>query len=186
MFLFIDNVNAIESDNGLGSYMVTENYEYSNFTYTTHRSDKGISTANSNASNQNVNVFTKKQTDNSKIVAWAISTGSGFVRKKLTEIATDYEKNHPDWEVIGGINADQYIQKYGQLGVADGSDVFCPQPYYPMIADGDSWFSIPCWPVKGGGNIAAFLKGGVADSIVSGSMNFNAGNVKIKGLFLSI
>lgn len=188
MFLFIDNVNvnATESDNGLGSYMVTENYEYSNFTYTTHRSDKGISTANSNASNQNVNVFTQKQTDNSKIVAWAISTGSGFVRKKLTEIAADYEKNHPDWEVIGGINADQYIQKYGQLGVADGSDVFCPQPYYPMIADGDSWFSIPCWPVKGGGNIAAFLKGGVADSIVSGSMNFNAGNVKIKGLFLSI
>ncbi len=44
MFLFIDNVNAIESDNGLGKYMVTENYEYSNFTYTTHRSDKGIST----------------------------------------------------------------------------------------------------------------------------------------------
>ncbi len=43
---------------------------------------------NSNASNQNVNVFTQKQTDNSKIVAWAISTGSGFVRKKLTEIAT--------------------------------------------------------------------------------------------------
>ncbi len=33
-------------------------------------------------------------------------------------------KNHPDWEVIGGINADQYIQKYGQLGVVDGSDVF--------------------------------------------------------------
>ncbi len=55
-----------------------------------------------------------------------------------------------------------------------------------MIVDGDSWFSIPCWPVKGGGKIAAFLKGGVEDSIVSGSMNFNAGNVKIKGLFLSI
>lgn len=180
------NVKATDSDNGLGSYMVIENYEYSNFTYTTHKSDKGLSTANSTASNQNVNVFSQKQTDNSKIVAWAISNGSGFVRKKLTDIAADYEKNHPDWEKVGGINADQYIQKYGQLGVSDGSDMFCPQPYYPMIADGDSWFSIPCWPVKGGGNIAAFIRGGVSDSIVNGSMNFNAGSVKIKGLFLSI
>lgn len=179
-------VKATDSDNGLGSYMVTENYRYSNFTYSTHKSDKGISTTSSGASNQNVNVFTQKQTDNSKVVTWAVSNGSGFVRKKLTDIAADYEKNHPDWEVIGGINADQYIQKYGQLGVADGSDMFCPQPYYPMIADGDSWFSIPCWPVIGGGNIAAFVQGGVSDSIVHGSMNFNSGNVKIGGLFLSV
>lgn len=179
-------VTAIESDNGLASYNVTKNYKNTSFTYTNHQSASGFTLTKSGNFNQNVNVFTQKQTDNSKVVTWAVSTGDGFVRKKLTEIAADYEKNHPDWEVVGGINADQYIQAYGTAGVSDGSDLFCPQPYYPMIADGDSWFSIPCWPVSGGGNIAAFIQGGVSDSIVNGSMNFSSGDIKIAGLFLSI
>lgn len=179
-------VTAIESDNGLASYDVLKTYKNTNFTYTNHQSVSGYTLTKSGSFNQNVNVFTQKQTDNSKVVTWAVSTGSGFARKKLTEIAADYEKNHPGWEVIGGINADQYIQVYGTSGVINGSDVFCPQPYYPMIADGDSWFSIPCWPVSGGGNIAAFIQGGVSDSIVNGSMNFSSGDVKIAGLFLSI
>ena len=54
----------------------------------------------------------------------------------------DYEKNHPGWIVVAGINGDQYYAKYGsQLGV-DGSFYYYNQPYYPMIIDGERRFPI--------------------------------------------
>lgn len=94
--------------------------------------------------NQMVNAFEMK-TDGitSKLVTWAIQSGKGgYGRSGLSNIAKDYEEEHPGWIVIAGINGDQYYPKYGSgLGV-DGSFYFPNQPYYPMIIDGERRFPI--------------------------------------------
>ena len=63
--------------------------------------------------NQKVNVF-EMQADgiNSKFVTWAISGKTSYTRAGLSNIAKDYEKNHPGWMVVAGINGDQYYDKY--------------------------------------------------------------------------
>ena len=183
---FSQKVNATDSDNMKASYLVVSTDKSMRYTYTNYKVDNGLSTINSTASKQTVCVFTQRQTDNSKVVSWAVNNGAGFSFKTIPEIATDYERTHPDWFVVGGINADQYIMSQGTGGVSNGTDFLAPQPYYPMICDGESWFSVPCWPSSGGGNAAAFLQDGSQDCIVSGSMNLKNGNIKIKGLFLAV
>ena len=181
-----NNIKATESDNMKASYMVVETKKTVRYTYTNYKVEDALTTINSTASKQTVCVFTQKQTENSKVVTWAVNKGTGFSFKTIPQIAEDYEKNHPDWFVVGGINADQYIMSQGTGGVSNGTDFLAPQPYYPMIADGESWFSVPCWPSSGGGNAAAFLQDGSTDCIVNGSMNLKSGNIKIKGLFLAV
>lgn len=179
-------VKATDSDNMKASYLVVSTLKSARFTYTNYKVDDGLSTINSTASKQTVCVFTQKQTDNSKVVSWAVNKGTGFYFRTIPQIAEDYERTHPDWFVVGGINADQYIMSQGTGGVSNGTDFLAPQPYYPMICDGESWFSVPCWPSSGGGNAAAFLQDGSQDCIVNGSMNLKSGDIKIKGLFLAI
>ena len=174
------------SDNMNASYEVLETTMSARYDYTNYKVDLGLTSTSSKASKQTVSVFTQKQTENSKVVSWAVSTNTGFKYRTIPQIARDYEEKHPDWFVVGGINADQYIMKGGTGGVTDGTDFFYPQPYYPMVSDGEGWFTIPCWPSSGGGNMAAFLQDGSTDPIVNGSMNFKSGNVKIKGLVLAI
>lgn len=174
------------SDNLNASYEQQQTVKSARYDYTNYKVDLGLTTTSKATSKQTVSVFTQKQTENSKVVSWAVSTNTGFLYRTIPQIANDYEKYHPDWFVVGGINADQYIMSGGSGGVSNGTDYFYPQPYYPMVSDGESWFSVPCWPSSGGGNLAAFLQDGSTDPIVSGSMNFNSGDVKIKGLILAI
>lgn len=94
--------------------------------------------------NQMVNAFEMK-TDGmtSKLVTWAIQSGVGaYGRSGLSNIAKDYEEEHPGWIVIAGINGDQYYTKYGIGLGTDGSFYYPNQPYYPMIIDGERRFPI--------------------------------------------
>ena len=130
----------------------------------------------SNNGNQQVNMFSMKTDgENSKLVTWMVqNNNSTYIRKTLTEAAKDYEKNHPGWIVIAGINADQWFLKYGTgLGV-DGSDKYVTQTYYPYGHNNENIF-----PVTAMGNSAAHYVGiNNQGKLVSPST--------IKGTFLSI
>lgn len=120
--------------------------------------------------NQMVNAFEMK-TDGitTKLVSWAIQSGKGgYGRSGLSNIAKDYEEEHPGWIVIAGINGDQYYPKYGSgLGV-DGSFYFPNQPYYPMIIDGERRF--PITPTgNSASNYVGIANNNSADSFINSS-----------------
>ena len=143
-FLFIKtqdvkaNTNTVYSDNNKASWTLTDE-TVTKMNGMTHTIAHGYSNENIPTNAQQINVFSMK-TDGaySKIVNWGIQSGnSGYRRAALADIAKDYEENHPGWIVLGGINADQYAmtEDYG------GSNVpVYPQPYYPVIIDGERKF----------------------------------------------
>lgn len=158
--------------------------------YATFTKESGITIRSNTNYPQKINVLAMKTSQDAKVVTWAIpnAKGDGFTRRPLADIAENYETLHPGWSVIGGINADQYATKYGQSLSAEGSDYFYPQPYYPMIADYEKWFSVPVLPY-GAGNIVGFLNDGSVDQLVyyKTSWNYNGlDQAKIAGLFLSV
>ena len=103
---------------------------------------------------QNCNV----DTNNSKLVTWAIpnSDGSNFTKGNVAKICENYEKTHPGWLVMGGINSDQYTLGFGTGLGADGKHPFSVQPYYPLICDGEKWFS-NTWFAGGEGSNGNFV-----------------------------
>lgn len=177
----------IYSDNNLGSYEMTTRVEFNQIgVNTTHFLDLGNTMKNGAMYSQQVNVLTQKQTADSKVVTWAIGEQTDFDRSTIVGIAQDYEKNHPDWVVVGGINADQYATNFGENLGASGSDYYYPQPYYPMICDGEGWFAIG--PLaNGSSDVAGFLQDGSKDPIFNGKAKANnTGSIQFAGLFLSI
>ena len=98
-----------------------------------------------------VNYFSMKPDGvNSKLVTWGVQDGnSGFKTNQLTEIAKDYEKKHPGWIVVSGINADQWYYKTTKNN-QKGGYFFCDNPYYPFTMDGQNLFTIN--PLGGRGN----------------------------------
>lgn len=139
---------------------------------------------------QQVNVLTLKTDETAKAVTWAIKDASkaGFIRQTVANIAQDYENKHPGWTVMGAINADQYYTKYGEALGVDGSDYFYPQPYYPMIADGEKWFALTATPY-GNGYIVGFKNDGSVDPLVyqnTGLGYTGANKATIAGLYLTI
>ena len=145
VLMFIGN-NAIKAsgkttydDTKTGSW-TPEVEEKTNFNGLEYIYATGKSAYNSEVADQQINVF-KMKTDgvSSKLVNWAISDGnSGYKRAGLSKIAADYEKNHPGWIVVAGINADQYATKYGVGGGANAC--LAATPYYPVIMDGEVRF----------------------------------------------
>ena len=121
---------------------------------------------NGNNKGQLINVFEMK-TDGvtSKLVTWAVQNdNSSYKRTTIVQAAKDYEAKHPGWIVTGGINADQYFFKFGDnLGV-DGSTIFQPSPYYPMITDGEKRYTVT--PYNNSSNIVGFTNDGTANSFV--------------------
>lgn len=105
----------------------------------------------------------------SKFVSWAVNNRFGYSRTGLSYIAEDYEKNHPGWIVIAGINADQYFQYYGSDLAATGSFYFIPQPYYTSIMDGERRFA--SGPLSSGNslNFAGITNDSSSDPIVHAS-----------------
>lgn len=93
---------------------------------------------------QRVSLFSADFSKNSdiKIATWASLNASktGYIRHGLLDIAKDYEANNPGWVVLAGVNADQYYQKVGTGLGTDGSFLMQPQPYYPMLSNGDNLF----------------------------------------------
>jgi len=180
------------SDNQQAAYYVTNSTVKRLGNVATHYLDQGKTIVNNNHYQQQVNVLLQPCNGNTKLVTWAVknSDSSGFVRKTVAQIATDYEANHPGWKVLGATNADQYYFALGEKGHENGSDYFMPQPYGPFIADGEKWFSISAKPYGGNGTyIAGFLNDGTQDQIVEGYTNWHdqsALRIRIAGLYLSI
>ena len=127
--------------------------------------DKSESTVGS----QKVNVFEMKADGiNSKLVTWAISGKTSYSRAGLSAIAKDYEKKHPGWIVVAGINGDQYYAKYGSALGVDGSFYYYNQPYYPMIIDGERRF--PITPTGGTStNYVGLVNSESSESIIKAS-----------------
>lgn len=180
------------SDNLLAGYYVNSTVSTRLGNVATHYLEQAKTIRNDVHYSQQVNVLLQPCNSNSKLITWAVKNtdGSGFVRKTIGQIAQDYEKNHPGWKVLGGINADQYYFALGERGHENGSDYFMPQPYGPFIADGEKWFSISAKPYGGNGTyIAGILNDGSQDQIIQGFTNWNntsTSKVKIAGLYLSI
>lgn len=105
---------------------------------------------------------------NTKVVSWAIKNNTGFTRANVARICADYEANHPGWIVLGGINSDQYTLGFGNGFGANGKAPYSVQPYYPLFADGEKWFS-NTWMSSGegsNGNFCGLYSDGRADSLV--------------------
>lgn len=117
-----------------------------------------------NNKGQLINVFEMK-TDGvtSKLVTWAVQKdNSSYKRATITQAAKDYEEKHPGWIVTGGINADQYFFKFGHDLAVDGSTIFQPSPYYPMITDGEKRYTVT--PYNNSSSIVGFTNDGSANS----------------------
>lgn len=57
---------------------------------------------------RDVYTYTLKQTNSVRLATWTYSKVDDYTLAPLTEIAKDYEKNHPGWIVLGGVNAEGY------------------------------------------------------------------------------
>lgn len=132
---------------------------------TTYIYDSGKSVRNGTTVDQDLYMLFQDSNaaDGVKVVSWGgynenhtISTA--LPRMTLDKIAEDYEKNHPGWKVIGGINADQYCWGYGSNPL-EGKDLLENRPYYTMIADGENWFSHHFMGANCG-NLVGFLNDG--------------------------
>lgn len=129
-------------------------------------------TTSSNGRNykQQLNVMQMK-TDgaNSKLVTWSIQDGQGFYKRApLTDIAMDYEMNHPGYKVVGGINGDQYYFSYGGDRAASGQAFYYPQTYYPLIMDNEARFATSLYP-SANQNFVGFANDSSSDSLIAGS-----------------
>ncbi len=93
---------------------------------------------------RNVNFFSMiPDGDSSKLVTWAIQSGnSGFVTNTLSTIAKNYEKNHPGWIVVAGVNADQWYYETSEANPKGGYFYFKNQTYYPFSMDSQNLFTI--------------------------------------------
>lgn len=183
----IVEIKAATNDAGTTSYTIQSTELSQSTAYTRFKFDAGNTITSGKSTPQHVFVFTQQQTSNSKVVTWAVKDDSGKLRRNtVAGICSDYEATHPDWKVVGAINADQYITGWGTDIGGKGQDYYYPQPYYPMIADGEGWFIITGMPSAGGSNIVSILQDGSLDPLINGSSNIRYGELKVAGLFLYI
>lgn len=141
-FASLFTVNAsndvVYSENGKGSWKVNEETK-ENIYGMNYIHALGETSASGAVNGQQVNVFEMK-TDGtySKIVNWAIQDSvNSYKRATIMDIAKDYEAKHPGWIVLGGINADQYAMTANYAGT---KTPFYPQPFYPLVMDGERRF----------------------------------------------
>ena len=154
---------------------------------TSYKTVEGTTNFQGSTNNQLIHTFIQKQTSTSKVVTWAVKKDGGALgRETLASICIDYEKNHPDYEVIGGINADQFTLGFGSSILDSGKDFYNTQPYYPMIADQEGWFIMTSLPVNGAGNVLYLHTDGRSNPIERHKLNLNNGDKKILGPFLYI
>lgn len=143
MFIFTNDIKAASKttyDDTETASWTPEVEEITKFNGLEHIYATGKSTYNKESENQQINVF-KMKTDGvtSKLVSWAIADGNcNYKLAQLSKIAEDYEKNHPGWIVMAGINADQYKTQFGANGGAEG--LIVGNPYYPVIMEGEVRF----------------------------------------------
>ena len=118
-----------------------------------------------NGPSKKAHIFSMK-TDGatSKLVTWAYQEGiNKYKRLTVADLAKDYEKNHPGWKVVAGINGDQFGLGFGTDLGASGTDYYQYQTYYPFFMDGERRFSISA---TGFGNGIGFINNGSKKGLV--------------------
>lgn len=177
MMVFVPASKAAEittyDDTNQHYFTTTENVETELYGVTWNKI-----TGKTSLSEQYINMFSMK-TDgvSSKLVVWSPQYQNWRNnRAKLSVLAANYEKKHPGWKVVAGINADQYIMSYGTETITKGQDFYEWQPYYPLIIDGERRF--PYTMTATSSNAIAFTNDGSAN----GFIDVNG----VKGLFLEI
>lgn len=190
-FLILWNINikaddVYYNDDKSAYYKPVEVLLEGSYDYTNYQKIKALTGYNGEESNQLIYTYVQKQTKDSKVVTWGVKKDSGKLENaNLPYIAIDYEANHKDWIVVGGVNADQYTTGFGTNVASSGKDFYSPQTYYPLICDYEGWFAVTAIPYYGH-NIAGFLQNGESDPIVSGSASLNNGEIKLEGLYLYV
>jgi len=169
--LFYTKADTVKTDDSQYNYTTTNETTRELVSGVDYTVNTGYTTRSSTQYDQRVNIFTADFSENSniKIATWNSlnTTGTGFTRRALLDIAKDYEKNNPGWVVLAGINADQYYQKTGTGLGTDGSVMYQPQPYYPMISNGENWFVAT--PYGYSSNVAGFKNDGSKTPLVNGA-----------------
>ena len=190
-FLIVWNINikaddVYYNDDKSAYYKPVEVLLEGSYDYTNYQKIKAVTGYNGEESNQLIYTYVQKQTKDSKVVTWGVKKDSGKLENaNLPYIAIDYEANHKDWIVVGGVNADQYTTGFGTNVASSGKDFYSPQTYYPLICDYEGWFAVTAIPYYGH-NIAGFLQNGESDPIISGSASLNNGEIKLEGLYLYV
>lgn len=59
---------------------------------------------------RDIYTYTVKQSDNIHLATWTYSNPDHYQLATLIDIAKDYEKNHPGFIVLGGVNAEGYYE----------------------------------------------------------------------------
>ena len=178
-FLSITFVSAdtVKTDDGSYNYTtmnetVRELTNGCNFIY-----NLGYTTRSKVNYDQRVSLFTCDVSQNSdiKVATWAIlnSEHTGFIRRGLLEVAKDYERHNPGWVVLCGINADQYFPTFGTGIGSNGSYMYIPSPYYPMVSNGDNWFTISALGYATMSNVVGFKNDGSKEPLVNGPRTAN-------------
>lgn len=174
-YTFSSNAVEVTTYDDTGGYYFTTTVNIENNMY-------GVTwnkvTGKTSTGDQSVNLFSMK-TDgvSSKLVVWSTQYQNfRNNRTTLTKLAENYEKNHPGWKVVAGINADQYIMDFGTDAVGKGQDYYEWQPYYPIIMDGERRF--PYTMTGTSSNAIAFTNDGTAN----GFIDVNS----VQGLYLEI
>ena len=94
-----DNVKVVKNEEEVLENGVIYNYQVINSGYGTNsKLDRNVFTYTIPAASSKV-----------KLATWTYSDPQGYSVQNLMTIAEDYEKNHPGWMVIGGINAEGYV-----------------------------------------------------------------------------
>ena len=131
-----------------------------------HELATGNVTTGKKTSPELVNYYSMK-TDgvSSKLVTWAMQFSKiGYATTTLSSLAKDYEKNHPGWLVVGGINADQWYYQTNIENEKGGYYWFNNQPYYSMKMDYENRFVIS--PFGTTGSTIGFKNNGASNGLV--------------------
>ena len=173
----IVSADTVKTDDGSYNYTTTretvrELTKGCNFIY-----NLGYTTRSKVNYDQRVSLFSCDISENSdiKVATWAILDPShtGFIRRGLLEVAKDYERHNPGWIVLAGINADQYFPTFGTGIGSNGSYMYIPSPYYPMVSNGDNWFTISALGYATMSNVVGFKNDGSKDPLVNGPRTAN-------------
>lgn len=177
LFISIPNLIAKEittyDDTNQYFFTTTENIQKDMYGITWNKI-----TGKTKTSDQHINLFSMKADgETSKLVVWSPQYQNfRNSRTTLSKLAANYEKKHPGWKVVAGINADQYIMNFGTETIKSGQDYYEWQPYYPMIIDGERRF--PYSMTATSSNAIAFTNNGTKNGFIDVN--------NIDGLYLEI
>ncbi len=92
----INNINLVEEEN------MTTGVDYKYYKMDTNFLEGASKTT------RNVYTYEIKQSEYAHLATWTYSDKDMYRNRTLMDIAYDYEKQHPGWIVLGGVNAEGY------------------------------------------------------------------------------